>query len=265
MLDDAVVVAFPVEGWEASAAVVVRQDGDGVLSLDVTGDGDRARDQVLAALSLDVDGSGWPEVGERDAHIGRLQATYDFLRPVLFTSPYEAAAHFIIGHRISMKQGRAIRARMAKELGATFEIEGETFAAFPEPRRLLELEEFKGLNATKVERLHGVAEAALAGTLDRAHLRSLAPEDALAEIRTIDGVGPFFAAGILNRGAGVVDQITDDDLTKYAVQVAYDLPEQPSQAETLRIAERWQPYRMWAAVLLHVWLRREVGLPSRRR
>jgi DNA-3-methyladenine glycosylase II len=243
----------------------VRQDGGGEVSLEVTGDGDRARDQALAALSLDVDGAGWPEVGRRDAHIGRLQATYDFLRPVLFTSPYEAAAHFIIGHRISMKQGRAIRARMAEELGEAFEVAGGSFAAFPAPERLLSLTEFRGLNATKVERLHGVAEAALDGRLDRAHLRSLAPEDALAEIRTIDGVGPFFAAGILNRGAGVVDQITDDDLTKYAVQVAYELPEKPGQAETLRIAERWRPYRMWAAVLLHVWLRREVGLPSRRR
>ncbi len=259
VVGDAIVLAFPVEGWKESAAVVVRQDGADELSLEVIGDGDRARDQALAALSLDIDGGGWPEVGERDAHIRRLQETYRCLRPVLFASPYEAAAHFIIGHRISMKQGRAIRARMAEELGTTFEVEGQAVAAFPQPERLLALKEFRGLNATKVERLHGVAEAALAGTLDRAHLRSLAPDEALAEIRTIDGVGPFFAAGILNRGAGLVDEVTDDELTRHAVQVAY------GETDVRSVAERWRPYRMWAVVLLHVWLRREVGLPSRRR
>jgi DNA-3-methyladenine glycosylase II len=263
----ALVIASPVEGWHTSAAVVVSQATGEELNLVAFGAGgheQEAIDQVLAALSLDVDGNAWPEVGERDDPIGKLQAKYRFLRPVLFSSPYEAAAHFIIGHRISMKQGLAIRARMGEEIGTKIELHGEVFAAFPDPERLSRLSEFRGLNSTKIERLHGVAAAALAGTLDRAYLRQLPLEDAIREIRRIDGIGPFFAYGILNRGAGVVDDITDDDLTKYAVQVAYNLPGLPDQGEVLRIAENWKPYRMWAEVLLHVWLRREVGLPQRR-
>jgi len=46
--------------------------------------------------------------------------------------------------------------------------------------------------------------------------------------------------------------------------VGYELSAPPSQAEVLAIAENWKPYRMWTEVLLHVWLRREVGLPRRR-
>jgi DNA-3-methyladenine glycosylase II len=263
----AIVVAFPVEGWQASAAVVVRQGTDEELELEVFGAGEhhaQATQQALAALSLDIDGDAWPDVGNRDPHIGRLQTRYRFLRPVLFTSPYEAAANFIIGHRISMKQGRAIRARMAEELGTTIEVQGEPFAAFPAPDKLLALSEFRGVNSTKIERLHGVAEAAIAGSLDRTHLRELPLEEAMQEIRRIDGIGPFFAAGILNRGAGVVDDITDDDVTKHAVQVGHELSAPPSHADVLAIAENWKPYRMWTEVLLHVWLRREVGLPRRR-
>jgi DNA-3-methyladenine glycosylase II len=263
----AIVVAFPIEGWQASAAVVVRQSTDDELALEVFGAGEhqaKATEQALATLSLDIDGGAWPDVGSRDPHIGRLQATYRFLRPVLFTSPYEAAANFVIGHRISMKQGRAIRARMAQELGTQIEVQGEVFAAFPAPEKLLALSEFRGLSSVKIERLHGVAEAALSGSLDRTHLRELPLEEASQEIRQIDGIGPFFAAGILNRGAGLVDDITDDDLTKYAVQVGYELSAAPSQAEVLAIARNWEPYRMWTVVLLHVWLRREVGLPRRR-
>jgi DNA-3-methyladenine glycosylase II len=267
--DGAIVVAFPIEGWQGSAAVVVRQDSPEALSLDVfgaaAGQADQAVAQVLATLSLDVNADTWPDVGRSDEQIGKLQAKYGFLRPVLFCSPYESAAHFIIGHRISMKQGRAIRARMAEELGTKIDVQGETFAAFPDPSTLLTLSEFQGLNSTKIERLHGVAEAALAGTLDRSYLRQLPAEDAMRMIMKIDGIGPFFASGIVNRGAGLVDDVTDDDLTKYAVRVAYGLAERPDQAEVLRIAEKWRPYRMWAVVLLHVWLRREVGLPRRGR
>jgi DNA-3-methyladenine glycosylase II len=264
----AIVIAFPVEGWETSGAVVVSQDRADELGVEVfgaSGHEAKATEQALAALSLDVDGRDWPQIGEGDEHIGKLQSSYRYLRPALFNSPYEAAANFVIGHRISMKQGRAIRARMAEELGARIEVRGEVFHAFPDPTTLLSVSEFKGLNSTKIARLHGVAQAALAGSLDRAHLRELPFEQALQEIRRIDGIGPFFAAGILNRGAGLVDEITDDDLTKYAVQVAYELPEVPTQADVVRIAVRWKPYRMWAVVLLHVWLRREVGLPSRPR
>jgi len=264
----AIVVALPLEDWHGSAAVVVRQESPEALSLDVFGatgsQADQAVAQVLATLSLDVDADAWPDVGRSDAEIGKLQTKYDFLRPVLFNSPYEAAASFIIGHRISMKQGRAIRKRLGEELGATIEVGGEVFQAFPEPDALLRLSEFPGLSTTKVERLHGVAKAALDGTLVRSYLRNLPLEEAVRAVRTIDGIGPFFAFGIVNRGAGVVDDITDDDLTKYAVQVAYALAERPSQDEVLRIAESWRPFRMWAEVLLHVWLRREVGLPRRR-
>ena len=42
--------------------------------------------------------------------------------------------------------------------------------AFPRPQRLLELSEAKGLNAEKVRRLHGLAEAALDGRLDTERL-----------------------------------------------------------------------------------------------
>ena len=57
------------------------------------------------------------------------------------------------------------------------------------------------------------------------------------------------------RGAGLVDAVTDDDITPRAIQLLYRLRERPNRAEVLRRAEAWRPYRMWAVVLLNVWLR----------
>jgi DNA-3-methyladenine glycosylase II len=171
---EAVVLPFPVEGWKGSAVVSVAQGSgtaagaDGPIHCTVAAPEsirEAARDQALACLSLDIDGAGWPAVGQRDPVIGALQEKYRWLRPVLFCSPYEAAAGFIIGHRITIRQKRALVARMAEELGDTVEIKGQSFHAFPAPRVLLGLSEIPGISTEKVERLHGIARAALEGRL----------------------------------------------------------------------------------------------------
>jgi len=82
----------------------------------------------------------------------------------------------------------------------------------------------------KLERLHHVAHAALEGTLDRARLRSLPEPEALTQLRTLPGIGEFFAQGILMRGAGLVDAVTDDDITPRAIRLLYGLRERPDRA-----------------------------------
>ena len=123
--------------------------------------------QSLAVLSLDgIEsneggdrlGISWPEVGQRDPVIGRLQSAYGYLRPVTFHSPYEAAAAFIIGHRISIAQGRAIRQAMAREVGECIPAGGENVYAFPQPQVLARVNSFKGVSAEKIERLHRIAK-----------------------------------------------------------------------------------------------------------
>jgi DNA-3-methyladenine glycosylase II len=266
-LGDGIVMAFPVEGWNSSAAVVMRQRGDritGDVHATDKANGERAWQQALATVSLDVDGAEFVDVGRRDPVIGRLQAEYHNLRPVLFHSPYEAACAFVIGHRITILQTRRIRQRLAEEVGATIEVDGTAFRAFPDPRALLRLESFPGVAPVKIERLHHVARAALEGTLDRARLRSMPEPDALTQLRTLPGIGEFFAQGILMRGAGLVDAVTEDDLTPRAIQLLYGLAERPDRSAVLKRAEAWRPYRMWAVVLLNVWVRsqpREVRGP----
>lgn len=262
----AVAMAFPVEGWAASAAVVLRQrDGDTISGAVHGCDGGLARtawEQALAVLSLDVDGSDFPAVGERDAVIGRLQRTYRHLRPTLFHSPYEAACNFVIGQRISMVQARALRLRIAAESGDRISAHGAELSAFPLPQRLLELTTVRGLPDEKLARLRGIAIAALDGVLDRERLRSLPVTAALTELSALRGVGPFSAQGILFRGAGLVDAVTDDPVTKEAVQRLYELDHLPGQAEVEELAEAWKPFRMWSQVLLHVWIRGEGGGPA---
>jgi DNA-3-methyladenine glycosylase II len=259
----AIVMAFPVEGWRTSAAVVVRQEAAGALTGEVHHadgeDAEAAWRTALAALSADADGAGFQAVGQRDPVIGELQTHFGTVRPVCFHTPYEAACALVIGHRLSIVQTRAIRARLSEAHGDELAVGDERFFAFPRPQALLELDKFGVVFGEKMERVHGIAEAALSGRLDRERLRSVPYADALAELRTLRGVGPFIAQGILIRGASLVDEISDDEVTSQAVQHAYSLPEVPDRATILRLAEAWRPYRAWAMVLLHMGLRREGG------
>ncbi|GAA1530860.1 DNA-3-methyladenine glycosylase [Dactylosporangium maewongense] len=253
--DRTIVMAFPVEGWTHSAAVLLRQTAPDRVEGEVQGP-DEAWRQALAVLSLDVDGSGYPQVGERDPVIGALQRQHAHLRPVLFHSPYEAACAFIIAHRMRIEQGRAIRQRMAREHGEAFEIGGVTAHAFPSPQRLLRITEVPGIDGEKVRRLHGVAQAALDGLLDRARLRSLPVRQALADVRRLRGVGDFFATAIVMRGAGLVDALPGDEMTMSGMRRRYDLPAAPTDEDIARVTDAWRPYRMWCSVLIHAAERR---------
>jgi DNA-3-methyladenine glycosylase II len=262
--DDRTVMAFPVEGWTGSAAVALRENDGGVTGT-VTGAGDReaAWRQALAVLSLDVDGTGFSDIGRVDGVIGALQTEHAFLRPVLFHSPYEAACAFIVAHRLSKVAGRAIRRRMAERYGDAIEVRGATVHAFPAPEALLRIDAFPSLTPEKIERLHGVARAALAGDLDRERLRRMPVAEAVADVRRLRGIGEFFASATVLRGAGVVDAVPGDDITKAGIQRLYDLAGPPRADEFAAIAEVWKPYRMWCSVLVHVSERRHREAGSR--
>ena len=250
-------LAFPVEGSWETVGVRVRQEGEPV-TVEVVAPASpgpelmtAVRAQVERILSLDVDGSGFPAVGERDPVAGRLQQRFPGLRPIGFWSPYEAAAWTIIGHRIRIRQAAAIKARMSRQLGDPVTFGDRVVHAFPAPQRLASLEAFPGLIARKPEWLRSVALAALDGQLDAARLRGLPHETALKELKKLPGIGDFSAALILLRGACDPDAVTyHEPRLALAVRDAYGLPGPATPEQLSAISDNWRPYRTWVTVLL---------------
>jgi DNA-3-methyladenine glycosylase II len=243
----------------------VREEG-GVILGEVSGGAEVGvvRRQVERILSLDVDGRGFPEVGERDPVVGRLQARYPGLRPVCFYSPYEAAAWAIIGQRIRIVQAAGIKSRMASELGPSVEIDGGKEHAFPGPKSLAALEGFPGLTSRKVEYLRRLGREASEGKLDAAYFRSLPEAEALERLEELPGIGPFSAGLILLRGAGAPDLLpAREPRLARAVAMAYGLEAPPTAEELERLALDWRPYRTWVSLHLRAMLEeetREIGL-----
>jgi DNA-3-methyladenine glycosylase II len=219
------------------------------------GDGDArlVESQLRRILSLDHSGRAWSEVGARDAVIGRLQREHPGLRPVLFHSPYEAAAWSILSQRRHRAQATAVRKRLSDEHGRVFELPGGDLASFPLPEDLLRIEGFPGLEPLRIERLHGVARAALDGRLEPARLLAMSPEEALADLRRIPGIGATYGGLILLRATGATDILTlaEPRLPAYVAHF-YGLAHPASPAELERIADAWRPFRTWTSVLIRV-------------
>jgi len=246
------------DDYERSVGAEVRQEG---ASLELTvhsdapaltsGQMEVLAQQVARVLSVDADGRGYLAMCEGDPGLRRLVQVAPGFRPALFYSPYEAAVWSILSARRARPQGIAARERLAAVAGTTFELAGRPVAAVPTPTALLGLSEVPGVPWDRVPRLHAVAQAARQGRLAPARLRAMPPEEAMAELRQLPGIGPFYASLILVRACGVTDVLpTQEDHLRSAVRTVYGLDAEPSDAEFFALAEGWRPWRTWAAVAI---------------
>jgi DNA-3-methyladenine glycosylase II len=248
-------LAFAADGDFRPAGVELTQDVDGIVHGVIHGDadGDAVRTQVARILSLDHDGEAWEAILAAEPPLGRLAAQLPGLRPVLFHSPYEAAAWSIISARIHSTQAAKIRSALVAETGTTFRLHGHPFQAFPSPNDLIAgLQRFDGLNDTKKARLIGIAEAADDGLLDADALQELGPERATERLLALKGIGPFYASLIVIRATGFADVLASEPRARARALAAYDLPESTSVADWERLGRRWAPFRTWATVLCRV-------------
>jgi DNA-3-methyladenine glycosylase II len=244
-------LAFCVDGYRDQVGVEIRQNGLTVHGI-LHGEADAAvvKRQVARVLSLDFDGEAFLEIGRRDPIIGRLQAAAPGLRPPLFYSPYEAAAWSIISARRPARQMAEVRRQLSEAHGRVFELAGQRVAALPTPEQLLGVVSFAGLTADKVERLHGIARAAIAGTLDIKRIQAMGPEAAMEDLRSLKGIGPFYSGLIVMRGSGFADvAVTEPKAMEFAAKL-YGLPRSPTEDEFRAMANRWRPFRTWAIVLI---------------
>ncbi len=250
-------LAFCLDGNGIQVGVELRQDDGlrGTVHGTVHGAGsadiDAVRRQVARVLSLDHDAAAFTDVGSRDLVVARLLEVAPGLLPVLFYSPYEAAAWSVISARRPAQQMAEVRRRLAEAHGRSFDLAGRPLAAVPLPDALLRVTEFPGLTTEKIDRLHGVARAALSGALDVDRLRHIGPESANDDLQRLKGIGPFYASLITIRAVGFTDVApTEEPTLRELVGRLYRLPDGCSREQLVELAEPWRPYRTWVSVLI---------------
>ena len=100
-------------------------------------------------------------------------------------------------------------------------------------------------------RLHAVAEAAQIGRLEADRLRALPPDEARSELQQLPGIGPFYSSLVVIRACGHADLPAPEEAhSRTAIQEAYGIDHDLSEAEVLALSESWRPYRTWVTVML---------------
>src|SRR4051794_15270039 len=244
-------LAFPVEGDWRTAGVALTQSAEGAVRAELTGPPPPGlAGQLARAISVDVDGTGFADVLSRDPVLRAVAARHPGLRPIGFSSPYEAACWAVIAQRLRIVQAAGIAARIRQEHGARPVVAGKELAAFPAPGVLRRVAADLPLPEVKQMRLRAIADAALEGRLDGGWLRAMTADEAVAQVRELPGIGPFSAELVVVRGAGHPDRFPLSEGRLHASMVElYHLPD-AEPATLTSVAQRWAPFRSWAAVLL---------------
>ena len=165
---------------------------------------------------------------------------------------FELAVRAILGQQISVEAARRLAAELVRLCGrpiATADRETALGWVFPSPAAVASADlSTLPMPAARQRALVAIARAALDDPQLFSPLDSV--EDTVARLSAIRGVGPWTASTIAMRAAREPDAFpaTDAGLLRGAATL---LGARPSVTELSRHAERWRPWRAYAAQ--HLW------------
>jgi DNA-3-methyladenine glycosylase II len=164
---------------------------------------------------------------------------------------FASLASIIVSQQVSTASARAIFGRFEKLVDPL--TAAGVLAASDEVFRQA------GLSRPKVKTLRATATA-VAGGLDLDHLETLAPQDAIARLTTVPGIGPWTAEVYLLFCVGHPDIFPARDVAlQTAVGHALGMTARPGEKQLVEIAESWRPWRGVASRLFWAYYRTTRG------
>ena len=161
---------------------------------------------------------------------------------------FTALVSSIIGQQVSAHAGAAIQRRVEAGLGS---VTAEAVLTKSED----ELRSF-GLSRPKIKYIRGVAEAVATGELDFDALRHAPDDEVLETLTRLKGIGQWTAEIYLMFALQRPDVMPSGDLAlAESAARLMGLKARPKPKELAVIAERWQPWRSTAALMLWYYYR----------
>jgi DNA-3-methyladenine glycosylase II len=256
VFDGTMRLAFCVDDLVHQVGVAVTQDGRGGARGDRrararAGQVAQGAAQTARMLSLDVDAQGYEAVGARDPVVARVLATAPGCGRRSSTRPTRRrrGACCRCGW-YTPAGGRGAGSPSLRRTACRSRWRASRWRAFPTPEQLLAVTAFEGVPPVKIERLHGVARAALDGRLSAEEIRRADPDGGMARLREIPGIGPFSASLIVIRASGVCDVSAEQEPRLAAIVGGSTACRPGHRGRHAAHREAWRPFRTWVGVLL---------------
>ncbi len=261
--------ALVLDGIPLLARVTAQGDADAPrLHLEVSGEGVTAETKAMAArevsriLGLETSMRPFYAAVQDDPFLGDATRQLYGLHPPQTGSVYEALVMAVIGQQISGTAARSIRARVVRELGIAFVVDGNEYCAFPAPEAILQAGQERlrslGLSSRKVEYIQGIATKALEGALDHGRLSAMSNEEVVSALTGLRGVGQWTAQWVLLRALSRPDAFPGGDLAlqRLLSEVYFGGRPVSEKEAALYAKQHWGSYTGFATTYLFACIRR---------
>ena len=185
----------------------------------------------------------------QDAALGARVRARPGLRVPGAWDGFELAVRTVLGQQISVKGATTLAGRLVARFGRPLPApRGGLTHVFPTPAALADADLTAiGLPRARAETLGRLAAAASSGAL--CLNGSQAPEETVARLLSVKGIGPWSAQYIAMRALGDPDAFPAGDLGLLRSQSQHQKLTPTALAEQ---AEAWRPWRAYAA--MHLWM-----------
>lgn len=216
--------------------------------------------RVRRMFDLDADVRVIHAALAEDPLLARLVRARPGLRIPGAWDPFELAVRAILGQQVTVSAARGLASRLVTAFGQKLEapLEDGLTHLFPRPAALARLEtERLGMPQSRVATLARLARAVTADARFFDSTRS--PEETLAAFHALPGVGDWTREYVALRALRDPDAFPATDIGILRGAAEGDV--RPTPAALLARAERWRPWRAYAAQ--HLWCAEPVhGAPS---
>jgi AraC family transcriptional regulator of adaptative response / DNA-3-methyladenine glycosylase II len=181
-----------------------------------------------------------------DPLVGPLVRARPGLRIAGAWDPFECAVRAVLGQQVSVAAGRTFAARLVERLGVSVRggADGLTHL-FPDAATLAAASlESLGITRSRAATLRALARAVLEGRIDF----SAAPEEVVAALTALPGIGAWTAQYVALRALGEPDAMPAGDLVLR--RLAAPAQRLLSARELEERARAWQPWRGYAVMQL---------------
>jgi len=255
-----------VSAGSASGTIAVHHDQDeGALT--VTCDGPAALTAMAAArvrrmFDLEADVAAISSFLLADPALRRDASAAPALRVFRGWDGFEVAVRSIVGQQVSVERARRLNGVLVGRCGGRLHgINRPLHRVFPTPEEVLDGDlSGLGMPGARVEAIRAIARAASADP--RLFDRGPSLDDTIARLRAIRGIGDWTAHYIAMRACGEPDAFPASDVGLLR-GAADENGRRPAPPELLARAERWRPWRAYAAHWL--WARDAENGPEARR
>ncbi len=163
--------------------------------------------------------------------------------PVAF-EPFEFIVRAILGQQITVKAATTLAGRIAGAAGLYY---CDRYRIFPTPAQFLQIDLSNlGIVKARQETLRTIAGMVFRGELNLSGLQDF--ESFRSRLLPVKGIGEWTVNYVAMRGLGMRDCFPAADLG--ILKATAENGKRKTPKEILRIAERWRPYRSYAALCL---------------